>query len=56
MYLAHTRAVPASEIPHVVVYKEVVGLHIVCPTVQFVITPAIPLAMNDKARDKEFFK
>ena len=53
MHLAHTTAIPTTEIPHVVIDKEVVWLYIVSPTVQLVFSPAIPLTLHDKARYKE---
>ena len=53
MHFADETAVPATEITHVAVYEEIVGLHIVRPAVQLVITPAEPLAMNDEAADKK---
>ena len=45
VYLTNKRTVPCTEVTHVVVDEEIVGLHIVSPAFHLVIAPAIPLAM-----------
>ena len=49
MYLSYTADVPSSEITHVIIYEEIVGLHIVCPAVRLTVAPSVTLPVYDKA-------
>ena len=51
MHLSEAGHVPTSEVAHIVIYKEIVRLNIVRPTIQFIIAPAIPLALHHKSGD-----
>ena len=55
VYLAQATAIPTSKVPHVVVDEEIVGLHIVRPTVQLVFSPTVPLPLYHKSRYEELF-
>ena len=45
VYLTNKRTVPCTEVTHVVVDEEIVGLHIVSPALHLVIAPTVPLTM-----------
>ena len=55
VYLSYAGTVPTSEVSHIVVDKEIVRLHIVCPAVQLVISPTIPLTMYYEATYQVLF-
>ena len=55
MNLTKTTYVPTTEVTHVVVDEEIVGLYIVCPAIFLAVTPAIALTVDDKSTDKELF-
>ena len=52
VYLTHETTVPSTEVTHIIVDEEIVGLHIVSPALHLVIAPAVPLAMNHHAANK----
>ena len=55
MYFSEASNVPASEVAHIVVDKEIVGLHIVSPAILLVVSPSVTLAVYDEAAYQELF-
>ena len=55
MYFSEASNVPASEVAHIVVDKEIVGLHIVSPAILLAVSPSVTLAVYDEAAYQELF-